>query len=267
VFEKINKKKLAGALLAGVITVTGATSAFAADQPTNSLQNVYQRQFHKIDITEMSTKIKSAIDSLVSAGTITQAQADAALKAYARGEGKGMFHAISRRNPMSELVTSGTITQAQADAIYNALKTVRESKKTIEVILKDLVTAGTITQAQSDAAFKCFTPKDREFIHMNIGGNPMSELVTSGTLTQTQLDAINKVIKTGMDSLVAAGTITQAQADAIEKARPSFEGKDLNIMKFRNNPLDELVTAGTITQAQADAINIAIKSAMNSLDK
>ncbi|HYF82940.1 MAG TPA: hypothetical protein VEB00_07935 [Clostridia bacterium] len=210
-FEKISKKKLTGAILAGVLTVAGATSAFAAELPNigqaaNGVKIAKYEQFRKIDISKMSTAIKSAIDSLVSAGTITQAQADAVAKAYTPGEGRKMqgkeVRQVFLRNPMDALVTAGTITQAQADAVNSAMKSIRETKKTAEDVLKELVSAGTITQTQSDAVLKCFTPGDRKFDNIKFGRNPLSELLTSGTLTQTQIDAINKAIKSAMNSLI-----------------------------------------------------------------
>lgn len=282
-FEKISKKKLTGVVLAGVLTVAGATSAFAADvpnsnQPVKADKSAKYEQFRKIDITKMSTTIKSAIDGLVSAGTITQAQADAVTKAYTPGEGREMrgkeVRQVFLRNPMDALVTAGTITQAQADAINSAMKSIRESKKTAEDVLKELVSAGTITQTQSDAALKCFTPGDRKFDIIRFGKNPMSELLTSGTLTQTQMDAINKAIKTGIESkktmedifkgLVTDGTITEAQKEAVQKIFPD-KGILARPIFGKKNSLDSLVTSGTITQSQADAINTAIKSAMSSL--
>lgn len=266
----INNKKLAGVILAGVLTVAGTMSAFAADQTGISQQFVNQKKPAKMDFSKMSTTIKSSLDSLVSAGTITQAQADAVLKAYTPVEGKGIVQRI-RRNPMEELVTAGTITQAQADAINTALKAGRESKKTTEDVLKDMVTAGTITQAQADAVSKCFNPQGRKFVPMNINKNPISQLISAGTITQAQADAINSAVKTGITSkrsmedifkgLVAAGTITETQKEAVMKAFPD----KLRMEKFKDRgehkgPLDNLITAGTITQAQADAYITAIKS-------
>ncbi len=235
----IDRKKLAGALLAGVLTVTGATSAFAADQTVSSPQAVNQKQFRKIDIAEMSAKIKAAIDNLVSKGTITQAQADAVMKFF--GPGDRRYVHMDRMNPLSDLVTKGTITQTQVDAVFKAIKTDIMSDKSMEDTLKELVTAGTITEVQKEAIQKALPNKE-------IMSRPFMGKGNS------------------LDSLIADGTITQAQVDAIQKSRGSFEGKDLS-MRFKNSPLDELVTVGTITQAQADAINIAIKAAMNPLDK
>lgn len=251
-FDKINKKKLAGVILAGVITVTGATSAFAADQTNNSQQVVNQSKPIKMDRLEMSKTIKSAIDNLVTTGTITQVQADVVIKAYTPGERKG--------NPQGDTISSNIL-----------------------IIQKDqldgLVTAGTITQAQADAIQKVAKANSNK----SLGGmrgfgrnNQIDELVTAKTITQAQADAISAAIKNGREAkkstedvlkeLVTAGTITQVQSDAVAKACTPGERKG-NLPEGRKNSLDELVTAGTITQTQADAINTAVKAALDSLDK
>jgi polyhydroxyalkanoate synthesis regulator phasin len=203
-FKNFNKKRLAGAILAGVIAVTGATSAFAADTSSNSQLAAGQNRPAKMDFSKMTTTIKTAINSLVTAGTITQAQADEILKVYTPGERKGILDG-ARKNPMDELVTAKTITQAQADAINAAVKTGRESKKSAVDVLKELVKAGTITQTQADAVIadaveKVFTPRERIGGLDRVRKNPIDELVTAKTITQAQADAVNAAIKAAIGS-------------------------------------------------------------------
>jgi competence protein ComGC len=68
---------------------------------------------------------KSPLDSLVSAGTITQAQADAidnTFKALMENNKQGKdYTSNTKTNPLDSLVTAGTITQEQEDAIQSAL--------------------------------------------------------------------------------------------------------------------------------------------------
>ena len=273
-FKRISKKKLVVAVLAGVLTIAGAISAFAADQPS-SVNPVNNKHFRRFDISKISTTIKSAIDSLVTAGTITQTQADAVLKSATPADRK-WAPVEGRKNPIDELITAGTITQAQADSIYSAMKTGRETKKSMEDILKELVTADTITEAQQQAVLKTLPQKGITNRPSYGRKNQMDSLVTEGTITQAQADALQEALKPGKDSrkpiedvlngLVSSGTITQVQEDAILKAFPSGTKKGMRGAE-RNEPLSGLVTAGTITQAQADAITTAIKSALNSLDK
>ncbi|KUO75321.1 MAG: hypothetical protein APF77_13040 [Clostridia bacterium BRH_c25] len=254
----INKKRIAGAILAGVLTVAGATSAFAADQ-TVSQPAVNQRQFFKADKTDLSSKVKSAIDNLVSEGTITQAQADAVTKAYTPGEGLRMPQTL-HINSISELVTAGTITQAQADSITSAIRTGIASGKTMEDIFKELVTDGTVTEAQKEEIQKNVPDK------VNIARSnaksliKLESLVDSDIISQEQADAFNTAMKTARASkksssdilkeLVAAGTITQAQADAFNAAIKSIRESK----KSTADVLKDLVSAGTMTQEQADAI-------------
>jgi hypothetical protein len=247
-FGNINKKKLAGAILAGVLTVTGATSAFAADQAGNSQQIVNQNKPVRVDLSKMSATIKSAMDSLVAAGTITQAQADIVAKEYTPGDKKG-YSMKFKKSPMDELVTAGTITQVQSDAISTAIKSGRKSKKTIEAILKDLVSVGTISSEQKDAVMNTFPIRDAVSKPIIINKTQLDGLVTSGVLTQTQADAVAKLDLAG-----------------IRDNNPNA-GKGNLQRDIRKEPLSQLVAAGTITQAQADAINTAIKSALQVLDK
>ncbi|MEA4846529.1 MAG: hypothetical protein VB106_04760 [Clostridiaceae bacterium] len=248
-FEKINKKKLTGVILTVILVVSLATTAFAADQ-TGSQQAVNGNKPAGMDFSKMSETVKSAIDSLVTKGTITQEQADAAVKAYSPGERKeglkeGNINSdilIIKKEQLDGLVTAGTITQAQADAIQE------------------------ISESNSNGALR----DGRGPGH----NNGIAELVTAGTITQTQADAFNEAVKAGRESkkstedilkeLVAAGTITQEQSDAIAEVSAPSEVKG-NMPDARKNSLDELVTAGTITQAQADAISEAVKAALNSL--
>ncbi|HWR62725.1 MAG TPA: hypothetical protein VN580_13980 [Clostridia bacterium] len=198
-FKGINRKRLAGVILAGVITVTGAASAFAADLDS-SQQPAAQNRPAKIDFEKMSSAIEAAIEKLVTAGTITQAQADAVLKEYTPGERTDMKQG-ERKSPLDELVTAGTITEAQSDAISEAVKTGREAKKTTEDVLKELVTAGTITQAQSDAVAKVFTPGERTGMQQGERKSPLDELVTAGTITQDQADAVSEAVKAAMETI------------------------------------------------------------------
>jgi competence protein ComGC len=100
---------------------------------------------------EAKKDVKEALDALVKAGTITQAQEDAVIKAMPMGRGgHNGFHG----NKLNELVTAKTITAEQKTAVENAIKGAREAKKDVKEALDALVKAGTITQAQEDAVIK-----------------------------------------------------------------------------------------------------------------
>lgn len=247
------KKKLIGAILAGVLAVAGTTAAFAAEEPAAGKQLPEKRRPEiRFSKEEISAKVKSAVDSLVTAGTLTQGQAEAVIKAYTPGEkgpktevqkgeikkpspDKGMVPKTGEREPISldKLVEAGTITKAQADAFNEAFKGLRTGKKSTEGILKELVEAGKITQAQAD----------------------------SFTETMKLIKAAEKTPANVLKDMVSAGTITQEQADAIKKMFTPGEGRGFKAGSG-NNVLDKLVEAGTITQEQANAVSAAIKTVL-----
>lgn len=161
--EKIINKKLTVIILAVIFAVSIATTAFAADQ-TGSRKAFNGNKPARMDFSKMSETIKSAIGSLVTEGTITQEQADEAIKAYSPGKRveipkKGNLNSeilIIKKDQLDGLVKGGTITQAQADAIRkiaepNPNRSFRGMKDPRSNRIDELVTAGTITQSQADA--------------------------------------------------------------------------------------------------------------------
>jgi competence protein ComGC len=198
-FDKISRKKITVVVIAGLLTVTCATTVFAADVPGHGRFGS-QKQITQFNATKATSAIKSAVQSLVNAGTITQAQADAIIKVFParaerftnRGERKGFW---------DNLVTEGTITQAQADSIISAIKDGRAGQSAIKEVLESLVSKSIITQAQADAVQKACIPPERKNFEMKERKNPLAELVTAGTITQAQADAVNSAVKSAFDSL------------------------------------------------------------------
>ena len=249
----IDKKKFIGVMLAGVLAVGGVTAAFAAEEPAADKQpQGRQRQEVRFNKEELSAKIKSAVESLVTAGTLTQEQAEAVIKAYTLGEDrakkeeqkeemqkssqdKGMVQEKGERRPISldKLVEEGIITKAQADAFNEAVKGLRTGRKSTEDILKELVESGKITQAQADS----FTE--------------VMKLIREAEKTTADV----------LKEMVTAGTITQEQADAIRKLFTPGKGRGFEA-GFGNKMLDKLVEAGTITQEQVNAVSEAVKAVL-----
>jgi polyhydroxyalkanoate synthesis regulator phasin len=152
---------------------------------------------------ESKKSMSDVLGSLVTAGTITQAQADAVTKAMPANmppkggkRGPGGEH----KDFMSSLVTAGTITQTQADAIQEAMKPGNEARKTLQEVLSSLVTKGTITQAQADAVTKAMPARDGKAAPQVERKSPFDTLVTAGTITQAQADAITSALKTVFDA-------------------------------------------------------------------
>jgi competence protein ComGC len=109
-----------GALALAVVGMTGTAGAASAAETTPGSG-------------------KSSLSSLVSAGTLTQAQSDA-------------IAAADGRQGMRTLVRSGVITRELAQQVKTTVKTALVSVvKKPEAVLASLVAAGTITQSQGDA--------------------------------------------------------------------------------------------------------------------
>ncbi|WPC39964.1 hypothetical protein [Clostridium sp. JS66] len=109
---------------------------------SNATQSTSKQNGNKPSAEQMKKRVQDSIQPLVTAGTITQAQADKIIAAYeARPAGNGQKNKTQdnqqssqqgstqnngqnkqRFNPLSKLVSDGTITQAQADAVTQKMK-------------------------------------------------------------------------------------------------------------------------------------------------
>ncbi|MBC9785375.1 hypothetical protein H1S01_12740 [Heliobacterium chlorum] len=283
---KLNKA-ICGLVMGGILLIGGI--AFAADS-TNaqpSMWGRHQSQGKEQGPRMMGTHIKDILSSLVTAGTITQAQADLITAALPQppqnslnqlvtngtvtqdqlnailqalhGNKQGDLKGDKRENPLTKLVSDGVITQAQADAIKAKFpkpseKAADKSQAPVkfEDILASLVTDNTLTQEQSEAIAAAMPKHD----------GPFAQFVQEGTITAEQAKAImDKFPKPGdnqqgtpvkyediLSTLVSDGTLTQAQVDTMKASIQQEREKHSPA-----NLLAPLVTAGTITQAQADA--------------
>lgn len=121
------------ALFAGCQSSSGTSSSTTQSSKQSS---------NKPSTEQMKKRVQDSIQPLVTAGTITQAQADKIITAYeARPAGNGQKNKTQdnqqssqqgstqnngqnkqRFNPLSKLVSDGTITQAQADAVTQKMK-------------------------------------------------------------------------------------------------------------------------------------------------
>ena len=130
---------LSALVSAGTITaadVEAVRAALDADRDAN-------RAEHR---AEMKAARDAALASLVTAGTLTQSQADAIKAADLRG--------------LRELVRNGTLSMADVLAVRDSLMAERDASKTEhraemqaarDAALASLVKAGTLTQSQADA--------------------------------------------------------------------------------------------------------------------
>ena len=137
-----NAKKITSILMVASMTMVlfvgcGSTKT---DTTTNTNTNATNSQTRKSDPTAIKTLYSDTLKSLVTDGTITQAQSDQVLEAVTKnvpqdteaGKSAGTDKSSGtdkskdtgkstgtkpKNNRLSELVTSGVITQAQADTI------------------------------------------------------------------------------------------------------------------------------------------------------
>ncbi|MDR3601913.1 MAG: hypothetical protein P4L49_15735 [Desulfosporosinus sp.] len=143
------------AIATTILTLLSTSAVFAATTTSNT--SVQAPKFSQTQSGRADGGFKSHLDSLLSAGTITQAQEDAiqtALTATKDDSQKGPNDGF--KTALDTLVTAGTITQAQEDAIQTALTATKDDSQKgptdgLKTALDTLVTAGTITQAQEDA--------------------------------------------------------------------------------------------------------------------
>lgn len=120
--------------------------------------------------------------------------------------------AASNTSPLDSLVSAGTITQDQANAVLSVFQSVGNSIQTsgkynnktkTQNPLDSLVSAGTITQDQENSiksalhkAMKANRPRN---IESQTAANPLDSLVSSGTITQAQEDAIQSAFENAMN--------------------------------------------------------------------
>lgn len=123
-----------------------------------------------------------AVTSLVTAGTITQAQADA-FKTAMKTKLDAKF-AIKLNTVVTDLVSKSTLTQAKADAVKASSKTKKD--------LRDLVNAGTITYAEANSIKTALRALPKEDITV-IRDEVLANLVSNNTISQAQSDVIKSV--------------------------------------------------------------------------
>lgn len=164
----MNKKRTAiAALVVSGLIATTSSAAFAHDGGGKGRHGDGKRGGGR------------AVTSLVTAGTITQAQADA-FKAAMKTKLDAKF-AIKLNNVLTELVSKSTLTQAKADAVKASSKTKKD--------LRDLVNAGTITSSEATAIKTALRALPKEDITV-IRDEVLASLVSNNTITQAQSDAI-----------------------------------------------------------------------------
>ncbi len=227
--------------LALVVSIgTGFTTVNAASLSNKTTKSVYCSS-KNFKTKNNENFLKTKLDPLVTAGTITKDQETAALNLLTP----------SKTNKKSN-------TQAKKEKSTSSLKTTLDS----------LVTAGTITQDQETAILNSSSQEKSE---------RKAEMDKVKNMTQAERKAYFQSKKTAgktnfLDSLVTSGTITKDQETAIKNLLTS--NKNTNIQakkeKFTNllkTKLDTLVTSGSITQDQETAMINALTTSTSKSTK
>lgn len=250
----MNRKKLMGkiitAVIAGGVLISAGTAAFAASSTSTNTNTTQQEA--KMDMKNPTDMMKTELDKLVTAGTITQDQETTILnkateeqterkaemdkvKNMTEAERQTYFESkktTEKTSFLSSLVTDGTLTQTQADTIKNAMpqgpggkgdgKHGGMSSEKIKTQLDTLVTAGTITQDEETKIISYFTEQETVRKAEMDKVKDMSEADR-----KAYFESKKTTTKTDMFSeLVTAGIITQDKADAIKAAMPAPKAPD-----------------------------------------
>ena len=145
------------------------------------------------------------------------------------GDGKGRHVEGKRGGgAVTSLVTAGTLTQAQADSFKEAMKTKLDAKfaTKLNTVLTDLVGKSTLTQAKADAVKSASKNKKDIRDLVDAGTITASEAKSIHTaLRALPKEEITVIRDEVLASLVANNTITQAQADAIKAAKATWVTK------------------------------------------
>lgn len=253
------KKLLGGFLIGGLLLSGGGLALAGSDNTSANDQSYLTTTIHGLRMPGMGTInneiAQSVLDSLVSAGTLSQAQADTILTREQQREKErqtqmGKMQSMTkaeretacqenrpeRVDLLAQLVADSTITQEQADAIQAATRAKFQEQRQAALTgaLTGLVEKGVINEQQSTAIagqLKQFQTARQAQMQARQGINAedrQSQRETMQSMTAVQRQAYREANKPEMVNpladLVNAGTLTQAQADQVIKAISIMHG-------------------------------------------
>jgi hypothetical protein len=252
--KEMMKKLLGGLLIGGLVLGGGGLALAGSNDASTSGQSSSTAPVHGTRMPGMG-KINSEInqsilDSLVSADTLSQTQADTILAQAKQQE-------TDRQAQMEKMQS---MTQAERETYCQANKPEKVD------LLAQLVTNATINQAQADAIQTATQAKMQE--QQQAGrDNALNGLVGKAVITSDQATAIKdqltKFETTRQAQMQASQGMTQAERQVQMENMKSMTAAQRQAYMEANkpemvNPLAELVTAGTLTQAQADQVSKAL---------
>lgn len=241
--KKIMNKIITAAIVGGVLISTG-TAAFAA---TNTDSNSSSTAKHECRMGRgISTdRIKSELDKLVTAGTITESQETSILSKVSE----------EQTEKQAEMNKIKNMTDSERQAYFQSQKNTEKGN-----FLSTLVTDGTLTQTQADAIKSEMTQDNIGNGNRKEGGlssekmkTKLDALVTSGTITQDDETKIINYLTEKQNDRKAEMEKVKNMSESDRKAY--FESKKTT---GRTDMFSDLVTSGIITQDKADAIKASM---------
>jgi competence protein ComGC len=241
------KKLLAGVVVTSMVLAIG-TTAFAVNNSSVGKKSAVQKVFNdrkggRGDIAS-SNGLKTKLDTLVTAGTITQDQENKILE-Y-----------VNQKNAeiQAEMEKVKNMTKEERDAYF------KDKAKVKSDLFSELVSKEIITQAQADQISKNVSDKAKSSVKApeprgDFLGK-IKSLIEQGTITQTDYDKIAEYIKSKdkktelLAGLVSDGIITQEKADAISKllpAKPSNPAKSAHSRGEHKNSTTDTTNSTTTT--------------------
>jgi hypothetical protein len=258
--DEMIKKVLGGLLIGGILLGGGGFALAANDNTSASSQSSAIAPIHGTRMPGMGKmkpeSMQSVLDSLVSAGTLTQAQADAILAQEKARETERQVQMEKMQSMtqaerktycqddkyaggvdlFTQLVNDGTINQAQADAIQSANRAKMQTQRqgVLSESLNALVAQDVITNDQASAIqiqLDKFESSRTAEMQAGQGRNAQerqARMETMQSMTQAERQAYREAnrpqIVNPLSELVTAGTLTQAQADQVAQAIPLMQG-------------------------------------------
>lgn len=157
-------------------------------------------------------EMKSALEKLVAAGTISQSTADQLLAFKPQPPEKNNANNNSQstqpqsRSPFAAAVEQGILTQEQAEALAKQMHAAQDrQQEEIQSALDALVDNGTIDQSKADKVLSCLQQQKEQRqatasdqLKKRQQFNPFTAAVEKGIISQEQADAI----KSALDSLM-----------------------------------------------------------------
>jgi hypothetical protein len=252
--KEMMKKLLGGLLIGGLVLGGGGLALAGSNDASTSGQSSSTAPIHGTrmpGIGKMNLEInQSILDSLVSAETLSQAQADTILAQAKQQE----------TDRQAQMATMKSMTKAERETYCQANK-----PKKVD-LLAQLVTDGTITPAQVDAIQTATQAKMQEQRQTGLD-NALSGLEGKAVITSDQATAIKdqltKLETTRQAQMQASQDMTKAERQAQMENMKSMTAAQRQAYMQANkpelaNPFAELVTAGTLTPAQADQVSQAL---------